>query len=302
MMNKACVFFKLSDLIMHYPRNYKKYPDIKRIKNFVYDESIGNYGKADLYIKEGYGKYPVIVNVHGGGFVKGDKRHRRAICSEYAREGWFVYNINYRLAPQYPLPDAVIDVVTALKKLPELEKQYNLDLTKVVFTGDSAGAFYAAAAALACVNPAYTGFIGTARPPVVPTAFVGFCGAYRLDDILSQKTPLNIADGIAHALLGVDNGKPLIVDQCEKNKYTDLLKFVNGNFPQSLLVYSLYDEFCGGQTELLKEKLLAENVTVDEFCAVDKKDIHCFHLLPFHRTTASCMDKVKSFLKNIYSA
>ena len=51
-MNKACVFFKLSDLIMHYPRNYKKYPDIKRIKNFVYDESIGNYGKADLYIKE----------------------------------------------------------------------------------------------------------------------------------------------------------------------------------------------------------------------------------------------------------
>ena len=62
------------------------------------------------------------------------------------------------------------------------------------------------------------------------------------------------------------------------------------------------DEFCGGQTELLKEKLLAENVTVDEFCAEDKKDIHCFHLLPFHRTTASCMDKVKSFLKNIYSA
>lgn len=304
-MNKACVFFKISDIVMHYPRNYKKYPDVTKIKNYVYDETIGNYGKADLFYVKGKEKYPVIVNVHGGGFVKGDKRHRSAICSEYAREGFFVYNVNYRLAPQYPLPYGSIDVLTALSRLPALAKQYDLDLNKVVLTGDSAGAFYAASATLALVNPDYAALLGVDdpdvvdKPSVVPAAFMGFCGAYRLGDILSRKTPLNVADDIAASLMGVKCGTALRPEECEKFRFTDLIKYVDEKFPKSFLLYSLHDDFCGGQGELMEQRLLTHGVSVETFVAEGEKDIHCFHLLPRHKTTPYCMRKAKAFLRSV---
>ena len=298
-MNKACVFFKISDLVMHYPRNYKKYPDVTKIKDYVYDETTGKFGKADLFFVKGKEKYPVIVNVHGGGFVKGDKRHRAAICSEFAREGFFVYNVNYRLAPQYPMPNASVDVVNALKKLPDLAKEYPLDLNKIVFTGDSAGGFYAASAALACVNDDYAALLGIDKPEVVPSAFMGFCGAYRLGDILSRKTPFNVADDIAASLMGYKCGQRKTPEECENFRFTDLVKYVDDRFPKSFLLYSLHDDFCGGQGELLEEKLVSSGVSVDTFVAKGEKDIHCFHLLPKHKSTPALMEKAREFLRSL---
>lgn len=298
-MNKACVFFKISDLVMHYPRNYKKYPDVTRVKNFVYDEKFGNFTRADLlYLTNQTSKRPIVVNVHGGGFVKGDKRHRRAICSEYARLGYFVYNVNYRTAPDYPLPNGCYDVVNAINKLPSLADEYSLDLNKIVFTGDSAGAFYAASAVLACVSEEYRKLLGVAEPLVKPTAFMGFCGAYRLGDILKRKTPLNIAASIADALMG-EKCDIKVVDKHPNFVYTDLIPYVNETFPKSLLVYSTHDDFCGGQGELMREKLISSGVSVETFVATGEKDIHCFHLLPKHKTTPACMEKVRDYLKKI---
>ncbi len=299
-MNKACVFFKISDLVMHYPRNYKKYPDVTRVRNFVYDDRYGNFTRADLLFltEQTTGKHPIVVNVHGGGFVKGDKRHRRAICSEYARLGYFVYNVNYRTAPNYPLPSGCYDVINAINKLPALADEYSLDLNKIVFTGDSAGAFYAASAVLACVNDEYRNLLGVSKPLITPTAFIGFCGAYRLGDILSRKTPLDIASSIANALMGEKcavkdiNNHPNFV-------YTDLLPYVNEKFPKSLIMYSTHDDFCGGQGELMENKLVAAGVEVETFVATGEKDFHCFHLLPKHKSTPACMEKVKDYLKRI---
>ena len=299
-MNKACVFFKISDITRHIPRNYKRYPDVVKEKNFVYDEGYGNYTRADLfYPKNRNGTLPVIVNVHGGGFVKGGKVHRTALCSLFATEGYFVYNVNYRLAPQYPFPSAIIDVVHALNKLPDLAEKYDLNLTKVILTGDSAGAFYAAAATLCAVNPDFASKVGV-KSEITPYAYMGFCGAYRLEDLLLMKTPLNVSYDIADALFGGKmHGDAEIIKQKASFPLTDLVAFVNGAFPKSFLLYSKYDTFCGGQGEMLSEKLKSLGVSVTDFIATDKKDGHCFHLFPFHKTTPKAMESVQAFLKTL---
>ena len=51
-MRKSRIFFKISDLIFHYPRNYKRYPSVTRINNLVYDDRFGNYTKADIYFNK----------------------------------------------------------------------------------------------------------------------------------------------------------------------------------------------------------------------------------------------------------
>ncbi|MBR1747125.1 MAG: alpha/beta hydrolase [Clostridia bacterium] len=299
-MNKACFFFKLSDITRDLPRNYKRYPDVTRVKNFVYDDRYGKYTTADLFFVEGKDKYPVVVNVHGGGFVKGGKKYRRAICSEYAREGYFVYNIDYRLAPQYALPAAIEDVVTALNRLPELAEKYRLDLNTVVLTGDSAGGFYSLAGTIAALDPDFRALLGAPEVKVTPKAFMGFCGAYRLGDLLTKKAPLNMTVDIADALFGVKtHGDAEYMESLDNNVFTDLVRFVKEGFPKTFLLYSKSDSFCDGQGEILSEKLKRIGTDVTEYVATGKKDSHCFHLFPFHKTTPAVMSAAKDFLRSL---
>lgn len=299
-MNKACFFFKLSDITRDLPRNYKRYPDVTRVKNVVYDERYGKYTTADLFFDEGKDRYPVLVNVHGGGFVKGGKKYRRALCSEYARLGYFVYNVDYRLAPQYPLPAGILDVKKSLDLLPELAKQYPLDLANVVLTGDSAGGFYALSGVLAAKNEAFRALLGVEESKVTPTAFMGFCGAYRLDDLLTKKAPLNMTVDIADAVFGVKtHGDAAFMQTLDNAVYTDLVRFVEAGFPKTFLLYSKSDSFCDGQGEVLEEKLREVGTEVRSFVAEGKKDSHCFHLFPFHKTTPKVMEAVKQFLLDL---
>ena len=301
-MNKACLFFKISDITRHYPRNYKKYPDITVEKNYVYKEGYGKYTAADLFYKPGLPSYPVLVNVHGGGFVKGDKVHRKALCCEFAREGYFVYNVNYRLAPQYAFPAGVEDVVDALDKLPELAEKFPLDLSTVVLTGDSAGAFYSAAGVLSSTSEAYRRAANVRTPKVVPTAYMGFCGAYRLEDLLFMKTPLNVSYDIADALFhGKFHGNTDTIKSQPHFAATNLVSYVDERFPKTFLLYSKSNTFCGGQGELLSEKLRNSGVQTEEFIARGKKDGHCFHLFPFHKTTPAVMERAKAFLRSLRS-
>ena len=299
-MNKACFFFKLSDITRDLPRNYKRYPDVTRVKNVVYDDRYGKYTTADLFFVEGKDKYPVVVNVHGGGFVKGGKRYRRALCSEYAREGYFVYNIDYRLAPQYALPAGIEDTVTALNFSPELAKKYPLDLSTVVLTGDSAGGVYALSGVVAAKNEEFLRLLGVEEVKVAPTAFMGFCGAYRLGDLLAKRAPLNMTVDIADAVFGVKtHGDTALMDSLPNAVFTDLVKFVKEGFPKTFLLYSKVDAFCDGQGEILAERLRDLGVEVVEFVADGKKDSHCFHLLPFHKTTPKVMEAARDFLRGL---
>lgn len=92
---------------------------------------------------------PVLVVVHGGGFVGGDRRISAANMRGYARKGWTVISIDYRLAR----PDrqtwnlAVKDVQCALAWTVAHAPALRLDLDRVAMNGASAGASLAIAAA-----------------------------------------------------------------------------------------------------------------------------------------------------------
>lgn len=299
-MNKACIFFKISDIVMHYPRNFQKFPDVVKVKNLAYDENFGKYTKADAYYTENLPEYPVIINVHGGGFVRGDKKHRRSVSCEFAKRGFFVLNVNYRLAPKYPFPSAIDDVIKAMNYLLTIKDRFRLNLDKIILTGDSAGGFYSAAAIIACVNENYRKELNLTAPLLKPTHFMGFCGAYNLCEILTRKTPLNMAFDIADALMKIKTHKDINVLKANPMlPFTDLTSFVTPDFPESYLMYSVVDDFCGGQGELFSSALKSNNVPLTEFIAMDKKDFHCFHLLPKHKDSKMCLDSAKAFLDKI---
>lgn len=98
---------------------------------------------ARLYAPDGDG-LPVLVYLHGGGWVCGDLRSHDRLCRRLAADGrQVVVAVDYRRAPEHPYPAALHDVVTALSWV-----RATLGGPGVAVGGDSAGGNLAAAACL----------------------------------------------------------------------------------------------------------------------------------------------------------
>lgn len=84
---------------------------------------------------------PLIVFVHGGAWMHGDKKDYRFIGEAFAKEGFDVAVINYHLAPEHIFPASIDDLSLALNYLNVHQLKFQISTEKVVLMGHSAGAF-----------------------------------------------------------------------------------------------------------------------------------------------------------------
>lgn len=91
---------------------------------------------------------PVVVFVHGGGFVRGDRSGDFGVYDNlltwFARQGFVGFNIEYRLAPQAPFPAGVDDVAAAMRWVRAHIGEFGGDTEKVLLMGHSAGGTHVA--------------------------------------------------------------------------------------------------------------------------------------------------------------
>ena len=119
----------------------KKTPEnIQRFDNILYGED-KTWQILDVYKpKSAEGKLPVIVNVHGGGWVYGTKEVYQFYCMSLAQMGFAVVNFNYRLAPENKFPSSVEDTNSVFNWIEKNKTEYGFDCKNVFAVGDSAGA------------------------------------------------------------------------------------------------------------------------------------------------------------------
>ncbi|WP_342599138.1 alpha/beta hydrolase [Psychrobacillus sp. FSL H8-0483] len=88
---------------------------------------------------------PVVVYIHGGGLLWGTKEElSEEMIQLYTKNGYGVFSIDYRLAPETKLPAILEDVQDALQWIEsEGSKQFSIDPKKIAVIGSSAGAFLA---------------------------------------------------------------------------------------------------------------------------------------------------------------
>ncbi len=93
---------------------------------------------------------PVVVNLHGGGWVLGNLQQSEWSCSTLAaRLGAVVVSVDYRLAPEHPAPAGFDDCWAVVRHLSRDASEVGGDATRVAVTGDSAGGNLAALVAIA---------------------------------------------------------------------------------------------------------------------------------------------------------
>jgi acetyl esterase/lipase len=95
--------------------------------------------KLDLFLPEGTGPFPLLLNIHGGGFMLGDKAMLDApVARAFLAAGFAVASVNYRLSGEARFPAAVQDVKAAVRHLRARATDYKLD-GRIIAFGQSAG-------------------------------------------------------------------------------------------------------------------------------------------------------------------
>ena len=96
--------------------------------------------KLDLYLPQGVdGPTPVLLYIHGGGWVGGSKEGNVLRLLPWLEMGWAVANVEYRLGEVSLAPAAVEDCLCALRWVIRNAENYNIDASRIVVTGNSAG-------------------------------------------------------------------------------------------------------------------------------------------------------------------
>jgi acetyl esterase/lipase len=105
---------------------------------------------AQLYMPSQRSHSGILIYFHGGGYVMGSPQMYSPFTTELARSlECPVISVDYRLAPQYPHPHGLDDCVEVVKYIfNEGHQQLQVDPTKIVIAGDSAGGYFAAATAV----------------------------------------------------------------------------------------------------------------------------------------------------------
>lgn len=126
-------------------------------------------------------RLPVIVSVHGGGWVYGDKERYQWYCMSLAQHGFAVVNYTYRLAPEHKFPASMLDTSAVFSWVLSNADEHGFDDAHVFAVGDSAGAHMLAMFCAACKDGAYASELGIDVPKgFAPTAVALNCGAYRI--------------------------------------------------------------------------------------------------------------------------
>lgn len=158
--------------------------------------------QADIYRPlQRTGPMPIVLYVHGGGFRFMSKDTHWLLALAFARRGYLVFNISYRLAPRHPFPAAVEDVCAAYCWLVRHAAEYGGDITRIALNGESAGANLVTTLAVATAwrrnEPCAQAVFDTG---VMPRAVLPICGMLQVRDAgrfaRKRKLPVFIADRV----------------------------------------------------------------------------------------------------------
>lgn len=192
-------------------------------------------------------KLPVMIDIHGGGWMYGYKEINKNFCLKMAEKGFLVASINYRLAGDVLFDDQIRDIFAALKWLSENLKDYPADLDNVFLAGDSAGGHFACVTTAVNLNEDLQEDFGVEHCGLDFRAVATICPAV---DLLSPNFIMNV------------NVPLLLGDKPRKSKfrkYLDVSQIISKDFPP-FYVNTAKNDFLKKQCYKLKGWLEEYNI------------------------------------------
>jgi acetyl esterase len=245
----------------------------------------------------------VVLYVHGGGFRILSKDTHWLFGLMFARRGYVVFNIDYRLAPKHPFPAAVQDSFAAYEWVVKNAAAWGGDPSRLVLAGESAGANLVTSLALsACYPRSELWARRVFEAQVVPRAVVAACGVLQVSNperFLRRRKPLPvyIHDRLAEVTDAYFRGVRC-EDPCEMELADPLLVLERGLPPTRPL--PPFFAPCGTKDPLLDDtrRLAAALERMGTVCTarIYPGEMHAFHAFLFRRQARECWREAFAFL------
>jgi len=241
---------------------------------------------------------PVVVWVHGGAYVGGDKLDAHYYCTALASKGYVAVSMNYRRAPEAKFPSLLHQIADVYLWLYSVQEHYSLDMTRLVFAGDSAGAHAAALFALVQTNFAYAKEIGI--KPVVPSHCIRglmlYCGPYNVQLFQNMKGFMGFfAHQAAWAYFGTRHWAQDFADIATVKNH------ITKDFPATLLADGNAFSFTQHGIELATT-LVQHRIPVTTYFAPSSTQAwHAFQFLMASSAGQECFSMSQDFLREVFS-
>ena len=266
--------------------NGEKYSGIK-------DKGDTDQGLLDIYLpRERENPLSVIVSIHGGGWVYGNKEAYQYYCTHLAQYGFAIINFNYRLAPKNKFPAALEDVNRLFQWLKESGALYDLDLDNLFVVGDSAGAQLACQYAAIITNKDYATLFHFETPDITIKAMGLNSGVFHpvervkeLDGYSTRKDGKGDKGNRVKLDAMVNRGiKDVMLDYLGKDilrfeKEMDFQSNITEHFPPVFIANSVNDIVAWQKPEFASRmKAAGVPYIYKEYGRGDKTIGHVFHL------------------------
>ena len=212
----------------------------------VYDVVEGENLTLDLYRPAfAQGSLPLVIMVHGGGWISGNKRELPDLNRYLASRGYVVAAISYRLAPAWKFPAAQEDLAAAITYVKGLERTHGLDPDRIALVGRSAGAQIGLLAAYTLNDPAMRGVVSFYGPAALRWGYENPARQGVVD-----------SSGLLETYLG---GPP--ATHGDRYHAAEPSRFVTGTSPPTLFIQGLRDEHVSPfHAEFVSARLIEEGV------------------------------------------
>lgn len=234
---------------------------IKAYRDVAYQQLPGFIPQVvDIYVPASKGPHPLVLYIHGGGWIGGHTRHSGALANfpavlaRLAAEGFTVASLEYRLSSEAKFPAQVQDAKAALRFLGDHAGQYKIDPKRVGIWGGSAGGHLTALTALSCHD---TALDPKADKDICATAAVTWYGVFDFGALVASRP--GGADDAAVRLLGC-------TEKCtpEQLAFASPVTYIDAKDPPFLLIHGEADNTVPvAQSHIAEARLKAAGVPVE---------------------------------------
>jgi len=209
---------------------------MRTVPNIVYERASGWEGKLDVYAQRtppNSPPTPVVIFIHGGGWVQGTKEASvmRGVLP-YIAMGYSVVNVEYRLANVSLAPAAIEDCRCALRWVIAHAKDYNLDVNRIVVSGESAGGHLALTTGMIPASAGLDRMCFTTSEPHV-AAIVDFFGITDIADLLDGPNKKPFPESWPYTVQWLGN-QP---NRAEIAKASSPLTYVRAGVPATISIH-----------------------------------------------------------------
>ena len=272
---------------------WKKPRNVDSVENISYAED-DKWHLLDVYRpRKATGPLPVIVNIHGGAWVYGDKKVYAPYCMYLASRGFAVINASYRLAPRHTFPAPLEGIGKMMEWVFHHADEYGLDLSNLFFVGDSAGALLATAYTAIQLNEAYAKNFPEIKvaKSFIPKGLLLNCGVFDMEAEWKKQ-----GRALTPFLMDLLGEKPTV----EAVKQMSPAQYMTSDFPPVHLTTSNGD-FLRKHSYRLKEVLEKKGVEVvfKEYGEKKKPQGHVFHLNLKNKVGQQCNEDQIQYIRNL---